>query len=48
MAAGGHICRQTGTTFGRTQLNQSWKTSGKFLEILTSGLGDVITRLLQC
>ena len=32
MATGGHMCHQTGTTFGRTQLDHQWNTSDKFQE----------------
>ena len=49
MANGGHICRQTGTTFWRTQLDNKGNTSGKFQENPTNGLGgEAITSLLQC
>ena len=30
MAAGGHICRRTGTIFGRAQLDHKVNISGKF------------------
>ena len=36
MATGGHICRQTGTTFGQTQLDHWWNISGKFQDNPTS------------
>ena len=48
MAPCGHICRRTGTIFGRTQLKYYLNISDKFKNNLTSGLGGVaITSLLQ-
>ena len=45
MAAGGLICRRTGTIFGRTQLDHRGNNSGKFRKNPTSGHGgDAITR----
>ena len=33
MAAGGHICRRTGTIFGRTQLDYKLNISDKYKKI---------------
>ena len=46
MAYSGHICRQSGTKFGRAQLDHLGNILAKFQKNLMNGLGgDAITKL---